>query len=563
MKTNLLPPIDKYPEAEPFWAAANEGLLMLKHCPACKENTYYPRNHCPLCGADQTEWLQASGQGSVYSFSVVRGARRPTAAAVVALPEGPSMITTLVDCDVHAMRIGEPVTLRFLQAEGDQQVPVFTTVAAEQARRYSRRAVEASRHVPAIPALAQDFAWRGAAVVGAGTMGSGIATALIAAGLRVCLIDREEAALQRARDTITKNLASLAQRGKLPDSVSASLDGVLRTSTRMADVAGVNLVIEAVWEQLALKQEVFGEIDRHADADALLATNTSTLDINLLASGIQRPASVLGLHFFSPAHVMPLLELVRGERTRADFISAGVDLGQRLGKTTVVVGVCDGFVGNRLFIARDHEANRLLYEGALPDQIDRVLTEFGLPMGTFDLADLAGGIELGYRYRQARGESEPVGDRLFLAGRLGQRTGKGYYRYEPGKRRPLPDPEVAGIIEAVSRDMGIERRRFTDEEVRERLILPMINEGAKLVEEGIVIRASDVDVVWQKGFGWPDWKGGPMYHADRLGLAQVRDRLLALQQRHGERFRPSALLVDIAGKRQTFTGDVSTSVIAS
>lgn len=559
MKSNLLPPIDKYPGTEQFWAAANEERLLIKHCPACKENTWYPRSHCPLCGADSTEWLQASGRGSIYSFSIVRGARRPTAVAVVELPEGPSMVTTLVDCDVHAMRIGEPVALRFLQAEGGQQVPAFTTMAAEQARHYSRRAVEASRHVPGIPALAHDFAWRGAAVVGAGTMGSGIATALIAAGLPVRLIDRDDAALQRARDTIAKNLTSLAQRGKLPEGVSASLDEALRTSTRMSDVAGVNLVVEAVWEQLTLKQEIFGEIDRHADADALLATNTSTLDINLLANGIKRPESVLGLHFFSPAHVMPLLELVRGERTRADFVSAGADLGRQLGKTTVVVGVCDGFVGNRLFIARDKEANRLLYEGALPEQIDRVLTEFGLPMGTFDLADMAGGIELGYRYRQARGESEPVGDRLFLAGRLGQRTGKGYYRYEPGKRRPLPDPEVAGIIEAVSEDMGIERRRFTDEEVCERLILPMINEGAKLVEEGIVTRASDVDVVWQKGFGWPDWKGGPMYHADRLGLAHVRDRLLALLQRHGERFRPSALLVELADKGKAFTADVPAS----
>lgn len=553
MTSKLLPPIDVQPEAAPFWAAANEGHLLLKHCPACKETTFYPRTHCPLCGAAQTDWLQASGQGTVYSFSVVRSARRPTAVAVVDLPEGPSMVTTVVDCDVHTMQIGDPVSLRFLQAEGGQQVPAFTTVAAEQARQYTRRAQEASRHVPGLPALGEGFAWRGAAVVGAGTMGSGIATALIAAGIRVCLIDRDDSALQRATNAITQNLVSLAQRGKLPEGLSESLHDTLRTSTRMEDVAGANLVIEAVWEQLALKQEVLAQIDRQADADALLATNTSTLDINLLARGLQRPESLLGLHFFSPAHVMPLLELVRGERTRADLLAAGMDLGQRLGKTTVVVGVCDGFVGNRLFIARDQEANRLLYEGALPEQIDRVLTDFGLPMGSFDLADMAGGIELGYRYRQARGEREPVGDRLFEAGRLGQKSGKGYYRYEAGKRRPLPDPEVTAIVESVSRAMGIDRRRITDDEVRERLILPMINEGAKLVEEGIVTRASDIDVVWQKGFGWPDWKGGPMYHADRLGLAHIRDRLLALQQRHGERFRPSALLMELAASGQGFT----------
>lgn len=358
------------------------------------------------------------------------------------------------------------------------------------------------------------------------------------------------------------NLESLAKRGRLPEGL-APLDELLRTSTRMADVAGANLIIEAVWESMALKKTVFGELDRHADADALLATNTSTLDIDEIARSTARPESVLGLHFFSPAHVMGLLELVRGERTRADFVAAGLDLGRRMRKTTVVVGVCHGFVGNRLFIARDREAVRLLYEGALPEQIDRVLTEFGLPMGTFDLADMGGGIELGYRARQDRGEVEPVGDRLFLAGRLGQRTGKGFYRYEPGKRRPLPDPEVTQIIEAVSREMGIERRRFTDDELRERLILPMINEGAKLVEEGMVLRASDIDVVWQKGFGWPDWKGGPMYHADRLGLAAVHERLLALQERHGERFRPAELLRVLAAQGRTFTGELAADTAAA
>lgn len=562
MKSNLLPPINRYPETEAFWDAANDNRLMLRHCPACQETSWYPRTHCPLCGAEKTEWLQASGRGSIYSFSIVRAARRPTAAAVVALPEGPSMTAVVVDSDVHAMRIGDPVVLRFLQAEGGQQVPAFTTVAAEQARQYSQRALAAAREVPGLPDLPAGFAWRGAAVVGAGNMGSGIATALIAAGLRVCLIDREEAALQRARDTVAGNLESLARRGRLPEGL-APLDEMLRTSTRMADVAGANLIIEAVWESMALKKTVFGELDRHADADALLATNTSTLDIDEIARSTARPESVLGLHFFSPAHVMGLLELVRGERTRADFVAAGLDLGRRMRKTTVVVGVCHGFVGNRLFIARDREAVRLLYEGALPEQIDRVLTEFGLPMGTFDLADMGGGIELGYRARQDRGEVEPVGDRLFLAGRLGQRTGKGFYRYEPGKRRPLPDPEVTQIIEAVSREMGIERRRFTDDELRERLILPMINEGAKLVEEGMVLRASDIDVVWQKGFGWPDWKGGPMYHADRLGLAAVHERLLALQERHGERFRPAELLRVLAAQGRTFTGELAADTAAA
>lgn len=468
------------------------------------------------------------------------------------------MITRLVDCDMHSLQIGDPVTLRFLQAEGNQAVPAFTTVAAERARQYSARAIQASRDVPGVPELPSTFAWRGAAVIGAGAMGIGITSALIGAGIHVCLIDRDAAALERAASLVSRNLDSLAQRGQVSADVT-SLENLLRTSTRLEDITGANLVIEAVWEQLALKQEIFGRIDACADADAILASNTSTLDIDVLADSTRRPDSVLGLHFFSPAHVMQLLELVRGPRTRGDVVAAGIDLGHRLRKTTVVVGICDGFVGNRLFIARDREATRLLYEGALPQQIDRVLTEFGLPMGSFELADMTGGIELGYRYRLSRGESEPIADRLFHDGRLGQKAGKGYYRYEPGKRRPVPDPEVALIIQSVSARMGITRRAFTDEEIRDRLILPMINEGAKLIEEGIVVRPSDIDVVWQKGFGWPDWKGGPMYHANQLGLTAVRDQLLALQHVHGERYRPAPTLARMAATGVEFGTETTTA----
>jgi 3-hydroxyacyl-CoA dehydrogenase len=319
------------------------------------------------------------------------------------------------------------------------------------------------------------------------------------------------------------------------------------------DVAGADVVVEAVWEQMALKQEIFALIDQHAPLHAVLGTNTSTLDIDQIANATKRPGQVVGLHFFSPAHVMPLLEVVRGPRTAPQVLVAARRLGAAMRKTAVVVGICDGFVGNRLMISRDHEADRLLLEGALPQQVDRVLTEFGLPMGTYEIADMAGGIELVHRIRQQKGIHGSIVSRLFEAGRLGQKTGKGYYRYEAGKRRPLPDPEVTALIEAASREAGIERQALSDDTLRRRLILPMINEGAKLIEEGVVDRASDIDMVWQRGFGWPAWKGGPMYHADQLGLQTVLQGLRDLQQQHGDRFRPSALLERMAAARERFT----------
>lgn len=552
MKTSALPKPEIHPESAPFWAAAAEGRLLLKRCGACGETHFYPRAHCPFCGSDRTDWVVATGRGSVYSFSIVRAAAKPTAVAVVSLPEGPSLVTTVVDADVHALRIGDPVALRTVLGEGGQAVPAFTTVAAEEARAYAARALAESAKVPGVAPDEAPVNWRRAAVIGAGTMGIGIASALLMAGIPARLIDRDDAALLRAREAVAKNLAALVQRGRLqPEEAEAKLRA-LDTSTRLQDIAGAKLVIEAVYEQMGLKQEIFRHIDTHADTDAVLGSNTSTLDIDRLADCTRRPASVVGLHFFSPAHVMPLLELVRGPRTSVEVLAASLKLGRALRKTTVVVGVCEGFVGNRLLIAREREASRMLVEGALPEQIDRVLTEFGLPMGSFELADMAGGIELGYRRRQETGAREPIGDRLFEAGRLGQRTGRGYYRYEGGTRRPLPDPEVAQLLAEVSAAEGVARRFIADDEMRDRLILPMINEGAKLVDEGVALRPGDIDVVWNKGYGWPDWKGGPMYHADRLGLRVVRDRLRRLAAEHGERFRPAALIERLADEDGTF-----------
>ena len=519
----LLPAPVVFPGDEPFWQAASQGRLLIKHCPNCNRSHFYPRQHCPLCGHHETHWREASGRAKIYSFSIMGRAARPTAPAIVELEEGVRLSTVVVDADLHALRIDDPVTLRFLPTEQGMQALAFTTPAAEQARRYTQAALQALGSAPndGVPAFKE------AAVIGAGNMGTGIALALLGAGLRVLLVDTAEASLAAGRQRIEQALGKDLERGRLDAATHAARRALLHTSTALQDVACADVVIEAVFEDLALKQQLFAALDAVAAPHALLATNTSTLDVGAIAAATRRPGSVLGLHFFNPANVMRLIEVVRAPQTSPQALQQARGLARQLRKVAVVVGICDGFVGNRLMIRREREAARLLLEGALPAQIDRVQREFGLPMGTFE------------------------------RGRTGQRAGKGYYRYEPGKRAPIVDPEVTALIEQASREAGIARRTIGDEEIRDRLILPMVNEGAKLVEEGIVERASDIDLVWQFGYGWPDWKGGPMHHADTLGLATVVKRLQSLQAAHGESFEPAALLVRLAQSGQSLTQTTS------
>jgi 3-hydroxyacyl-CoA dehydrogenase len=543
-----------FAQDQPFWDAARDGQLLLKWCLACHKPHFHPRPHCPLCGHRETEWRRASGRGHIYSFTVLPRAAGPLMApAVVELEEGVRLTTVITDADVHALTIGDAVQVSFGSGPGGAPVLAFTTPQAEQARAYAARARVASEQVAGLAADAPEPRLEEAAVVGAGRMGQGITLALLATGMRVCLIDQTEEALVRARQFIEAELGQLVTKGRLDEAGKAQRLAALQTGTDMATMAQADLVVEAVWEQMALKQEIFRQIDRHARPGAVLGTNTSTLDIDAIAGVTERPESVVGLHFFSPAHVMKLLEVVRAPRTGVAALAAAKALARRMGKVAVVVGVCRGFVGNRLMIAREAEAGRLLLEGSSPEQVDRVLTEFGLPMGTFELQDMAGGIELNYRRRQETGEKNWLIDRLFEAGRSGQRAGKGYYRYAPGKRQPLVDPEVTALIAQASREAGITRRKIADQEVLERLVYPMVNEGAKLVEEGIVERASDIDVVWHYGFGWPTWKGGPMYYADQVGAATVSRRLQELAAQHGDFFQPAALLQDMATSGRSFT----------
>ncbi len=543
----LLPAPVVFPGDETFWEATDKGKLMVKHCSQCDRSHYYPRKHCPLCGHPETQWREASGRGTVYSYTIMGRAARPTAPAIIELEEGIRLSTAVVDADIHNLRIGDPVTLRFLPAEGDKNALAFTTPAADRARHYTFQAIQAVGQTPADGAVAMQEA----AVIGAGHMGTGIALAFMAAGIRVQLIDSVPESLAAGRDRIEVTLRKDLERGRLDTHSHAARWALLQTSTALEDAAGADVVVEAIFEDMGLKQKLFALLDTIAAPHAVLATNTSTLNVGDIAAATQRPGSVVGLHFFNPANVMKLIEVVRAPHTSEHTLRQAKVLASRLGKVAVTVGICDGFVGNRLMIRREREAARLLLEGALPQQIDRVLREFGLPMGTFELQDMAGGIALTYHARKRAGQPDWLIEQLFERGRIGQRVGKGYYRYDNGKRTPIVDPEVTGLIQQASQVANIERRTLSDVEICDRLILPMINEGAKLIEEGIVERPSDIDLVWQFGYGWPDWKGGPMYHADVIGVSAVVQRLRSLREAHGERFEPAGLLVRLAETGQS------------
>ena len=391
-----------------------------------------------------------------------------------------------------------------------------------------------------------------AAVIGAGTMGGGIAMCFASAGIPVTVVEASPDALARGLATIAKNYKSTAARGGLSVEEAERRIGLVQGSTDMAAVGDADLIVEAVFEEMDVKAKVFAALDRLAKPDAVLATNTSYLDVNAIAHTTQRPGRVLGMHFFSPANVMRLLEVVRGAATDAQTLASAVALGRKLGKAPVVVGVCHGFVGNRMLRLRSVEAERLLLEGALPQDIDAAMTSFGFPMGPLAAGDLAG-LDISWRMRKAQGLRAEIADRLCELGRFGQKAGKGFYLYEPGSRVPQPDPEVEALIVAASARLGIARRPISRQEIVERLLFPMINEGARILAEGIAARPGDIDVIWVFGYGFPAWRGGPMHYADALGLAHVRERLNEFAARTGdERHKPAPLLAKLAAEGRGF-----------
>ncbi len=390
-------------------------------------------------------------------------------------------------------------------------------------------------------------------VIGAGTMGGGIAMSFVNGGYQVTILEMSEEALDRGFATIDKNYAISVKRGSLSEEKKAERMARFSRTTDYADLADCDLIIEAVFEEMDIKKEVFGKLDKIAKPGAILATNTSYLDVDEIAASTSRPQDVVGTHFFSPANVMRLLEIVRGDKTAPDVLATVLGAGKKIGKVPVVVGVCHGFVGNRMLGARNDESENLLLEGASPQQVDEVFTDFGWPMGPFAMWDLAG-LDIGWRNRKAQGKTAAIADALCEQGRFGQKTGRGVYIYEEGSRTPKPDPDVARLIEEKAAERGIERREISAEEITERTLYPMINEGAKILEEKIAARPSDIDLVWVNGYGFPIGKGGPMFWADLEGLKKIVERLEYWHERTGkEVFKPSPLLRQLAETNASFS----------
>jgi 3-hydroxyacyl-CoA dehydrogenase len=411
-----------------------------------------------------------------------------------------------------------------------------------------------ARRIPGQPAGIAPLPIRAAAVIGAGTMGGGIAMSFANAGIPVTLLDLSAQALQRGLAVIAKNYESSVARGSVSRERADQARSLIQGVSDYDSLGEADIFVEAVFESLPVKLEVFARLEQVSSTQAILATNTSTLDIDAIAAGTARPGQVVGTHFFSPANVMKLLENVRGKRTSAQTIATVMALGKTLGKVAVLAGNCEGFIGNRMLMYYGAEAEFLLEEGATVEQIDRAIEAFGFAMGPLAVRDLSGN-DVGLAIRKGRKlpadeRWSPILERLVAAGRLGQKSGRGFYRYE-GRTR-IADPEVTALIEGVSRELGIERRRIPDEEILERLLHPLVNEGARLLDEGIAIRSGDIDVVYVNGYGFPAYRGGPMFWGEQAGLARVVETMRRLSLTHGERWRPAALLERLASSGQGF-----------
>jgi 3-hydroxyacyl-CoA dehydrogenase len=355
--------------------------------------------------------------------------------------------------------------------------------------------------------------------------------------------------LDRGLGIIRKNYENTASKGRLRAQDVETRCGLINGSLEMESLADCDLIIEAVFENMAVKKDIFSRLDQIAKPEAILASNTSALDLNEIASVTSRPESVVGLHFFSPANVMKLLEIVRGEKTADPVIKTCMAFAKRIKKVATLVGVCPGFVGNRILFMRQHQANLVALEGAPVEKVDQVLFDFGFPMGAFQMADLAG-LDLGWD--KEKSNSETVQERLCEQDRRGQKTGAGFYDYDE-KRRPTPSSLVADLIKDHADKSGVTRREFSDEEILDRCVLPMINEGAKILDEGIAMRASDIDVVYVYGYGWPIYRGGPMHYANIIGLGKVVEKLRHYQDKTGDDFwTPSPYLVNLAENGKKF-----------
>ncbi|MBR0989475.1 enoyl-CoA hydratase/isomerase family protein [Bradyrhizobium japonicum] len=460
--------------------------------------------------------------------------------------------------------VGYAIDLPFDEGLKKEREGFLKLVSSDQskAQRYAFFAEREAAKIAGVPEGTKPRPVNRVAILGAGTMGGGIAMSFANAGIPVTLIETGEEQLKRGMGIMQKNWEATAARGGIPADAPAKRMALINGVVGIENVGDADLVIEAVFETMAVKKEVFGKLDQYVKPGAVLASNTSYLNIDEIAKSTKRPQDVLGMHFFSPANVMKLCEIVRADKTAPDALVTAVNIARKIAKVPAVVGVCDGFVGNRMLAQRGKQSEKLLFEGALPQQVDAVVTKFGMPMGPFAMGDLAG-LDIGWRSRKDRGIKSEIADALCEAGRFGQKTGKGYYKYEAGSRAPLPDPEVEKLIDETLLRLGRKKRVVSDDEILERMMYPMINEGAKILEEGIAARPSDIDVVWLYGYGWPIYRGGPMFWADSVGLKHIADRLaFYAKETNDPSLEPAPLLKKLAAEGKTFASLAASSKAA-
>lgn len=443
----------------------------------------------------------------------------------------------------------------------ERERELFTELVKSPESAAMRHIFFAERQAAKIKDLPKDTPLRDikkVAIIGGGTMGGGIAMCFANVGIPVVMVEVNDEALQRGLGIIRKNYSITVQKGKLAEDKMEGLLGLISGTTDYQDIADVDMVIEAVFENLDLKKEIFTKLDAVCKPGAILASNTSYQDIDAIAAATKRPEDVLGLHFFSPANVMKLLEVVRGEKTADDVLATSMAVGKKIKKVCALSRVCYGFIGNRMLTGYGRESQMLLMDGCTPEQVDSALEKFGMAMGPLAMGDLAG-LDIGYKARQARTDlpDDPklyrMGTLLVEMDRLGQKTGAGYYKYDPETRRRMSDPEVEAMIVEESGKLGIERREIGEEEILARCLYPLINEGALILEEGIAQRSSDIDVVYIFGYAFPAAKGGPMHYADHVGLKNVYDKICEFRDLYGEQYwKPAPLLKQLAESGSSF-----------
>jgi 3-hydroxyacyl-CoA dehydrogenase len=509
---------------------------------------------CRTALAEKRPWVRARDRRVDFAYAepLLQVARTAVAAGAPHLPAPKAAVEA----------VAAAVTLPFddgLRKERD----LFTGLMQTPESRALRHAFFAERSAGKVPDVAEDTPPRRVVkigIVGAGTMGTGIAINFLDAGLPLVLLELTPEALERGKATLRANYDAALKKGKLKSADADARMALLEPTLEYSGLAGCDVVIEAVFEDLGVKEKVFRALDRVAKQGAILATNTSTLDVNRIAAFTGRPADVVGLHFFSPANVMKLLEVVRGSATAKDALATVLQLARKIGKTAVVSGVCDGFIGNRMIEYYLLQSLYLVEEGASPRHVDRALEKFGMAMGPFRMSDLAGNdISWAIRKRR-RAENSPlrfpaVADALCELGRFGQKTGAGWYRYEKGRREAMPDPAVDDLIAKHRSAMGITPRKIADEEIVQRCVFALVNVGARILEEGIAARASDIDVVYLTGYGFPRFRGGPMKHADEQGLVNVAAAMRRFARRGGDDaafWQPAPLLSKLIEEGKTF-----------